>query len=122
MLVEKKIPFVDENLQMKKALKVLSDKKLGVLIVQNKQRKTIGIVTDGQIRRFNQKKFDLHSMKVKEIMTKNPISIDKNALAVKALSLMNSKKITSLCVNNNKNKFKTIGIVHIHNILQSNIS
>ena len=61
-------------------------------------------------------------MKVKEIMTKNPISIDKNALAAKALSLMNSKKITSLCVSNNKNKFKTIGIVHIHNILQSNIS
>ena len=55
-------------------------------------------------------------------MTKNPISIDKNELAVKALSLMNNKKITSLCVYNNKNKSKTIGVLHIHNILQSNIS
>jgi arabinose-5-phosphate isomerase len=55
-------------------------------------------------------------------MTKNPISIDKNALAVKALALMNNKKITSLCVHDKKNKFRTIGVLHIHNILESNIS
>ena len=55
-------------------------------------------------------------------MTKNPIGIDRNELAVKALSLMNNKKITSLCVFNKKNKLKTIGVLHIHNILQSNIS
>jgi arabinose-5-phosphate isomerase len=61
-------------------------------------------------------------MKVAKIMTKNPISIDKHSLAAKALSIMSSKKITSLCVNDKKNKFKTIGILHIHNILKSNIS
>ena len=122
MLTGNKIPFVKENLNMKEALKILSDKKLGVLIVQNKKNKTSGIITDGQIRRFNQKKLSLLSMKVKEIMTKKPISIEKNSLAAKALSLMNSKKITSLCVYDSKNKFKTIGIVHIHNILQSNVT
>jgi len=122
MLQGNKIPFVNENLIMKDALKVLSKKKLGALIVQNKYKKTIGIVTDGQIRRFNQKKLNLHSMKVKEIMTKNPISIDKNALAAKALSLMNNKKITSLCVYEKKNNLKTIGVIHIHNILRSNIT
>ncbi len=122
MLTGNKIPFVRENLNMKEALKILSDKKLGVLIVQNKKNKTTGIITDGQIRRFNQKKLSLLSMKVREIMTKKPISIEKNSLAAKALSLMNSKKITSLCVFDNKNKLKTIGIVHIHNILQSNVT
>ena len=40
---------------MKNAIKILSNKKLGVLIVQNKQKKTIGIITDGQIRRYNEK-------------------------------------------------------------------
>ena len=55
-------------------------------------------------------------------MTKNPISVSKDVLAAKALSIMNNKKITSLCVHDNKNKLKTIGIVHIHNILQSNIA
>ena len=122
MLTNNKIPFVNENLNMKKALKILSDKKLGVLIVKNKKNKTVGIITDGQIRRFNQKKTHLHTMKVREIMTKKPVSIEKNSLAAKALSLMNSKKITSLCVYEKKNKFKTIGIVHIHNILQSNVT
>ena len=122
MVEGKKIPFVNENTKMKEALKILSQKRLGVLIVQNRQKKTIGIITDGQIRRFNQKKVNLHSMKVNEIMTRRPISIEKNALAVKALSIMNNQKITSLCVYDNKNKLKTVGIVHIHNILQSNIS
>ena len=55
-------------------------------------------------------------------MTKNPISIEKNALAAKALSLMNNKEITSLCVYDKKNKYKTIGVLHVHTILQSNIS
>jgi arabinose-5-phosphate isomerase len=107
---------------MKSAIKILSNKKLGILIVQNKQKKTLGIITDGQIRRFNQTKKDIRSTKVKEVMTKNPIGIDKNALVVKALALMNNKKITSLCVFENKNKSKTIGVLHIHNILESNIS
>jgi len=60
-------------------------------------------------------------MKVAKIMTKYPISIDKQSLAAKALLLMNEKKITSLCVHDKKNKYKTIGVLHIHNILQSNI-
>ena len=121
MLTGNKIPFVNENLKMKDALKILSNKKLGILIVKNKKNKTVGIITDGQIRRFNQKIKDLHSMKVKEIMTKNPVSIEKNSLAAKALTLMNNKKITSLCVYEKKNKFKTVGVVHIHNILQSSV-
>ena len=122
MIIGKKIPFVNENLNMKKALDILSNKKLGVLIVQNKQKKTKGIITDGQLRRFNQKNLNLHSKKVKDIMTKNPVGVDKDMLAAKALSLMNSKKITSLCVYSKKDKLKTIGIIHMHNILQSNIS
>ena len=79
-------------------------------------------MTDGQIRRFNQKKQSLHLLKVKEIMTKKPICVNKNSLAAKALALMNSKKITSLCVYNDQSKHKTIGVIHIHNILKSNIS
>ena len=122
MVTGAKIPFVKESLKMKSAIKILSNKKLGVLIVQNKQKRTIGIITDGQIRRFNQSSIDLPSLKVTDVMTKNPQSIDKNALAAKALSLMNSKKITSLCVYDKRNKSKTIGILHIHNILESNIS
>ena len=116
------IPFVNENLKMSKALKILTEKKLGILIVRNKKRKTTGIVTDGQIRRFSQKNLNFQTLPVKQIMTKKPISIDKNELAAKALSIMNSKKITSLVVNNKSKPSITIGVIHVHTILQSNIS
>lgn len=120
MLKGKKIPFISENSGMKTALKIITKKKLGVLVVQNSKKKTNGIITDGQLRRVSEKVDNFKDLKVKDVMTKNPISIDMQVLAAKALSLMNTKKITSLCVHN-KNKKKTVGIIHIHNILESNI-
>ena len=122
MITGNQIPFVDENLKMDKALRELSKKKMGILVVLNNRKKTIGIITDGQIRRITEKNINLYSLTVKEIMTKRPITIDKNELAVKALSLMNSKKITSLIVNKKGYPLKTLGVVHIHTILNSNIS
>ena len=119
MLTKEKIPFINENSNMKEALKIITLKKLGVLIARNNKGITTGIITDGQIRRSNQKRDSLYKLKVKDIMTSNPIKIEKDTLAVKALSIMNSKKITSLCVNNIKKK--TIGIIHIHHILGASI-
>ena len=121
MIKGNKIPFVRETLNMKKALQIISNKKLGTLIVQNNKKITTGIITDGQIRRFNTMSNSLQDLSVKKVMTKNPISINQDTLADKALSIMNIKKITSLCVHKNKNVKKTVGILHIHNILKSNI-
>ena len=91
------------------------------MIVKNRKGKVIEIITDGQIRRSSQKNKEIQNLRVKEIMTKNPISVDKDILAAKALSIMNTRKITSLCVYNKKNKSKTIGILHIHNVLENNV-
>ena len=121
MLKGNKIPFINENTNMRLALKIITKKKLGVLVVQNNSKKTSGIITDGQIRRINEKKGNLDHLKVKNVMTKNPVSVEKEILAAKALSLMNSKRITSLCVHQKNLKNKTIGIIHIHNILENNI-
>ena len=121
MLTGKNIPFVNEDLKMKLALKIISKKKLGLLIVKSKQGLTKGIVVDGDIKRAIQKNSNVENLKIKNIMTKEPISIAKNTLAAKALDIMSNKKITSLCIHSEKNKKKTIGILHIHNILQSNI-
>ena len=121
MTTGKQIPFIDESLKMKNALKIISQKKLGVLIVKNRKGFTTGIITDGQIRRSNEKNKDLQSLSVKNVMTKKPISIEKDSLVEKALSIMNEKKVTSLCVHKKGLKSKTIGIIHIHQILGSNI-
>jgi len=122
MLIRNKIPFIGENSTMREALKIITKKKLGTLIARNKKGDTTGIITDGQVRRMNQKNDNLLVLKVREIMTKNPIKVDKEMLAIKALSIMNEKKITTLCVNDSFKKKKTIGIIHIHNILENNIS
>ncbi len=122
MISGKKIPFVYENTNMKKALELITQKKLGILIAINQRKITTGIITDGQIRRSSHKNESLITSSVKKIMTKNPISVDKNMLAVKALAIMSDKKITSLCVHKGTNRGKTIGVLHIHNILDGNIS
>jgi len=122
MITGKKIPIINENLKMKKALNIITNKKLGVLIVKNSKGSTTGIITDGQIRRASQKNKDLQDLAVSKIMTLNPVSVNADMLAAKALSLMNFKKITSLCVHSKKNKKKTIGIIHIHSILETNIA
>ena len=122
MITGKKIPFVNENIKMKNAFKILSEKKLGILIARNKSKKVTGIITDGQVRRFSQKNSDFQMLPVKKIMTKKPLSIDKDELAAKALSIMNNNKITSLVVINKKNPLLAVGVVHVHTILQANIA
>ncbi|HJN84431.1 MAG TPA: SIS domain-containing protein [Candidatus Pelagibacter bacterium] len=114
-----KPPFVSENYKMNKTLKILSQKKLGLLIVRNKKRLTSGLLVDGDVKRASQKYKNLHDLKVKDIMTKKPLSIDKDMLAVQCLKLMNSKHITSLLVHKNNKKNKTIGVLHIHKVIEN---
>tara|TARA_Y100001970_G_C14151847_1_gene813166 strand:+ start:351 stop:1322 length:972 start_codon:yes stop_codon:yes gene_type:complete len=122
MLTGNKIPFVNESSLMKHSLKIISKKGLGVLIIKNNKNTTKGILTDGDIKRLAQKFKNFQEFKIKSVMKKNPISVDKNTLAAQALSIMNTKKITSLCIHKGNKKNKTVGIIHIHNILNANIS
>ena len=122
MISGSKLPVINENKLMKKAINVINSKKLGVIIVNNRMGNTIGIITDGDIKRAAQKNKDIKDLKVKKIMSKKPIAVDKDMLAAQALSIMNDRKITSLCVYKNKKKNKSIGIIHIHNILEANIT
>ncbi len=116
-----KIPFINENKKMKEAIKIISKKKLGVVIARNRNKITTGIITDGNIRKLRQKNTDFQKTSVKDVMTKDPITITSDTLAIKALRIMNEKKITSLCVIKDKNFNKTTGIIHIHHILETNI-
>ena len=121
MVSGKKIPFINEKKNMKEALKIISQKKLGVIIAYNRKKITTGIITDGNVRKLRQKNIDLQKTIIKNVMTKNPITINIDTLAIKALRIMNEKKITSLCVHKNLKSSKTIGLIHIHHILDANI-
>ena len=122
MIYGNKIPFINQDLSMKIALKTITRKGLGTLVVKNNHKNTTGIITDGDLKRISNMNKDFKNLKIKKVMKRKPLSVDKNMLAVEALSIMNNKKITSLCVHQNKNKNKTIGFIHIHNILDANIT
>ena len=117
MLVKKKIPFVYEKEIMKNALKILNA-KVGFLVVINKQGLNSGIFTDGDLKRLMQKKRKIDNIKIKSFMTKNPYIVEENTLASDVLSQMNKKKITNVCVYKKNNKRKTIGVLHIHNLIK----
>ena len=117
MLKKKKIPFVNENEIMKNALKILNSKKLGFLVVINNLGLNAGVFTDGDLKRLMQKKKQFGNVKIKSFMTKKPYIVDENTLASEILSQMNKRKITNVCVYKKNNKKRTIGVIHIHNLL-----
>ena len=107
------LPLSKENEKMTKALLTMTKKSFGCVGVVNNNKKLIGIITDGDLRRnMNDNLFNLKAL---NLMTKNPSTGNKDMLVGEALNLMNSKKITSLfiCENN-----KPVGIIHIHDLLR----
>ena len=115
-----KLPLVNENNKLSKGIKVMNKCKLGTLIALNSMGHLTGVISDGDIRRASKK--DLKNIKVKDLMTKNPITVEKNTLATKCLALMQNKKITKLIVSSSSGKkIRVLGIISIHNILQADI-
>ena len=98
MVTGKKIPIINKNLKMKNALNIITNKKLGVLIVKNSKGSTTGIITDGDLRRAleNNNPSNWSKLIASDLMTSDPITLDKRTLASEALKLMeqNSKKKT----------------------------
>ena len=119
MLIKNKIPFINENEKMKQALNVINNKRLGFLVIINKKGITNGIFTDGDLKRLMQKKRNIDNFKIKKFMTQKPFSVEKNMLILDILSLMNKKKITNVCVYSKENKKKTVGVIHIHDLLKN---
>jgi len=122
MVSGKKMPTINYKDNFKIALKVMNQKKLGIVVIL-KNKFISGLLTDGDLRREikNYKKIkDLN-----KYMNKNPMVVNENMPASKALAIMNEKKITSLLVVSDKNFYKKNkilkGIIHIHFLLQSGI-
>ena len=119
MVTRNKMPIINENQTMKSAIKIINLKKLGFLVVTNDNGFTTGVFTDGDLKRLMQKKKKIENIKIKSYMTKKPFMVNENVLASDVLFQMNNKKITSVCVYNKINKKKTIGVLHIHHLLNN---
>jgi arabinose-5-phosphate isomerase len=111
----RQIARVNQETSMLSVLEEMTRKKLGMTCVVDDEQKLLGIITDGDLRRALQKyRKVLLQKKAKDCMTRNPITIDKDDLATKALNLMEDKKVTSLIIKNKKGKVE--GIIHLHDL------
>jgi arabinose-5-phosphate isomerase len=116
MRKDSQIPVVKFNTKMSEVIIEMTSKHLGCTAVIDNENKMIGIITDGDLRRhLNQNFFAEIS---ENIMTKNPITIVKESLAIEAFTLMNKKSITSIFVLENH---KIIGVLHLHDCLKAGI-
>ena len=122
MITGSKMPIINFKNTLNKAIKIINDKKLGIVVV-TKNKFIIGIVTDGDLRRELSKINKRESLE--KLMTKSPYIINENMPASKALAIMSEKKITSLLVASDKSMKrakKTLkGIIHIHSLLKNGI-
>ena len=124
MLTGKKVPIISYKKNFKDALKVMTKKKLGVVVVL-KKKFIMGLITDGDLRREIKFKDISKNENLLNFVTKNPLVVNENMPAQKALAIMNEKQITSLLIvadKDLKKSNKTLkGIIHIHQLLQSGI-
>lgn len=115
------MPLITPDASMTKAVIEISSGRLGVTIVVGDDKKILGIITDGDIRREIEKwGREFFDMKAGEIMTKDPKLIGQDELAAKALSIMENYSITSLVVPDDSGKAK--GMIHLHDILKKGIA
>lgn len=112
---DREIPRVSGHTPMKDVLKEMTRKKLGVICIIDEEERLIGVITDGDLRRILMAyEDDVLKKTAQDCMTKNPMTIEKDDLATKALNIMEGKKITSLIIKNKEEKIE--GIIHLHDL------
>lgn len=116
MRKENNIPLVKENSLMSEVLLEMTSKHIGCTGVTNSEGSLVGIITDGDLRRHI--KNDFLQLSASEIMTKNPLEISPETIALETVVLMNKKSITSLFVTDGK---KVVGVLHIHDCLRAGV-
>ncbi len=113
------VPIISEDNNIKEAILEMTSKRFGATSVVNKKGELIGVFTDGDLRRLIEKTPNFFDLKAKEAMTTNPKVISENALAARALNLMEFFNITCLMIVNGERK--PIGIVHLHDLLKAGV-
>ncbi len=110
-------PNVAPNSSIKDVIIEISEKRLGTTAV-TQDTKIVGVITDGDLRRMLKNNKDINSLTASDIMSKNPKTIDINAMAIEALETMENNNITQILVVEDS---VYIGVVHLHDLLKEGI-
>ena len=117
LLALNEIPDVSLDASIRDVIIEISEKRLGVTAV-TKDRKIIGIITDGDLRRMLAKTDDFSQLCAKDIMSENPKTISIDAMAIEAMELMDTHEISQLVV---EDQGRYAGIIHIHDLIKEGI-
>ena len=120
MIKDDRLPLAFEDDNFTEVIELISQKKLGLAIITDKNGLMTGVLTDGDIRRSLIKYHNITDLKVKDAMTANPKTISPSELAAKALHLMEKYSITALAIAD-ENK-KPVGVLHIHDLLKAGVA
>ena len=118
IFVEENAPRVSATQSISETILEISSKRLGATAVVDDNNQLIGIITDGDIRRMLEKNTNINEAKAQDIMSKNPKTISRNELAVKAFEQMEKNSITQLVVTDGKTY---LGMIHLHDLLREGI-
>ena len=118
VMVGRDLPLVKQDTPLKDVIIEISSKRLGAAAVIGTNKKLLGIITDGDLRRMLQKGIRIEEAKAKDIFSKNPKTIESGELAVKALQIMQQNSITQLIVLKDG---EVSGFIHLHDLLKEGI-
>ena len=111
-------PSVQEDANIRALILEITSKRLGCVVVVDKEQAIKGIITDGDLRRMLESNADVSNLSAKDIMSISPKTLNSDTLAVKALQIMRTNSISQLIIIKD-NKYE--GIVHIHDLLKEGI-
>ena len=109
------VPKVLLDTMVINALVEMTQKRMGMTTVVDEIGNVVGVYTDGDLRRTLDKKIDLHSTKIREVMTKKIKTVEVGTLALEALQIMEEHQITAIVV---ASKGRPVGAIHIHDLLK----
>jgi len=118
LIKNNQIPKVNASDSVAKVIVEISERRLGVTAVLEHE-KIVGIITDGDLRRMLSKTTDINHFTAKDIMGKNPKTVQENAMAIEALEKLESNNITQILVVDAQEKY--IGVVHLHDLIKEGI-
>lgn len=117
MVRGKDIPVVRDTATIQQTIMTMSGRRLGATCVVNKTGKLVGIVTDGDLRRFLQRTTDLTNVLAKDVMTRGPKTVPRTMRAEVALATMEAHNIMQLIVTDSRQR--PIGMLHLHELVKA---
>lgn len=119
MATGEEVPLVQNTDTLKNALFEMSSKGLGITGITNSNNELIGLFSDGDLRRTLNTAVDIQNTDISQVMTKGGVTVASNALAVDALNLMQSKRITALFVTNEQQQ--AVGALSMYMLLKAGV-